>query len=75
MRLEEKSRFQLASKINRDFASCLEAISGNGCVLPPVIIFKGEQILHYYIRHTDLLDNYILGIQMAGYLNDDYAFK
>ena len=44
-------------------------------MLLPAIIFKGEQILYYYIRHTDLLDNYILGTQTAGYLNNNYAFK
>src|ERR1700723_1894418 len=74
-RLEEKSRFQSASETNRDFASCLEAISGNGCVLPRAIILKGEQILHHHITHTDLPDNYVLGVQTAGYSNDDYAFE
>ena len=53
----------------------LKAISDNGCILLPAIIFKGEQIFHYYITYIDFLDNYILGIQTAGYLNNDYTFK
>ena len=44
-------------------------------MLLPAIIFKGEQILYHYITHTDLLDNYILGTQTAGYLNNNYTFK
>ena len=40
----------------------LEAISGNSYVFLLIIILKGEHILYYYIRYTDFLNNYILGI-------------
>ena len=39
-------RLYLANKINRNWASVLKVISGNGVILPPVVIIKGTWIMH-----------------------------
>lgn len=45
-RVSDTTRLHLANKTNRDWALVLEAISGDGVVLPPVVIIKGAQIIH-----------------------------
>jgi hypothetical protein len=45
-RVLDNKRLHLASKTNRDFASVLEAISGNSVALNPAVIIKGAQIMH-----------------------------
>ena len=31
--------------------------------------------MHQYLNYIDILGNYILGFQAAGYLNNNFAFK
>jgi hypothetical protein len=45
-RVSDTKRIHSASETNCDFASVLEAISGDGVVLAPTVIIKGQQIMH-----------------------------
>jgi len=74
-RVSDTTRLYLANKTNRDWASVLEAISGDGIVLPPAVIIKGARIMHQHLNHTDIPGNYMLGSQAAGYSNNDLAFE
>ena len=40
------NRFKLLDDGNRELLIVIESVSGNGCVLPPLIIYKG---LHHYM--------------------------
>ena len=71
----DTTRLHSANKTNRDWALVLEVISGNGVILLPVVIIKGAWIMHQYLNYMDILGNYILGSQAAGYLNNDFTFK
>ena len=53
----------------------LEAISSNSVALNPAVIIKGAQIMHQHLNNIDILDGYMLGAQIRGYLNNDLAFK
>ena len=74
-RVSDNKRLHSASETNRDFASVLEAISGDGVALDPAVIIKGAQIMHQHLNNTDIPDGYMLGAQTRGYLNDDLAFE
>ena len=73
-RVSDTKRMHSASETNRDFASVLEAISGDGVVLAPAVIIKGQQIMHQHLNNTSIPGNYMLGAQTKGYSNDDLAF-
>ena len=60
-RVSDTIRLHLANKTNRDWASVLEAISGNSVILPPAVIIKGAWIMHQYLNYTDIPGNYMLG--------------
>ena len=45
-RILDTIRLHSVNETNRDWASVLEVISGDGVILPPAVIIKGARIMH-----------------------------
>ena len=68
--LDMHCRHYSPSSTCRDYCTSVEAISGDGEVIAPLIILKGMNILEKWITKTDLPDNYLFGTSDSGYTND-----
>ena len=68
--LEVHRRHFSPSSTNRDYCTSVEAISGDGIVIDPLVIIKGVNLLEKWFSHTDVPDNYLLGTSDSGYTND-----
>ena len=57
---------------NHNYIICVKAISGDGAIIPPLIILNGVLYLHHqYTNITeDLLNNYLLRTLDLGYTNN-----
>lgn len=61
----------LPQPTNRELVSVIEAISGGGTVIPPVIIFKGKQHMsQWYGEVCRLHLDASIDVSDSGYLND-----
>ena len=58
------------SDTNRDYATSVEAVSGDGVVIEPMLILKGVNHLEKWYTQTSLPDNYLIGTSDSGYAND-----
>ena len=63
------------SDTNRDYATSIEAVSGDGVVIDPMLIMKGVNHLEKWYAQTSLPDNYFIGIYDSGYTNDTLSIK
>jgi hypothetical protein len=63
------------SETNRDYITSMEAISGDGEVLPPLLIAQGSVHLQKSYTHTSLLDNYAVGLSKSGYAIDTLSLE
>lgn len=64
-----------ASDINRDYVTSIETISGNGHVLPPMLVAQGSVHLEKWYTQTSLPDEYVVGLSNSGYANDTLSIE
>jgi len=62
----------LASDNNRKFVTVIECVSGNGDVLPPMLILTGSVILESWFDNS-LKDKVAITVSETGYSNDDIS--
>ena len=65
----------LGSSTNRELVSVCETISGDGVVLPPMIIVPGIIHQESWYTTTRIPDNYLVGTSETGYNNDELTMK
>jgi len=64
-----------ASSSNRELVTVIETISGDGGVLPPMIIVPGALHMEDWYTRTAVPDNFLIGLSDSGYSNDRFALK
>ena len=65
----------LASSSNRELVTSCEAVSGDGDVLPPMLILPGSLHLEDWYMKTDLDDDFLLAVSHTGYSNDELSLN
>jgi len=65
----------LGSSTNRELITVGETISGDGCVLPPMIIVPGAIHEQQWYTTTSIPDDYLVGLSETGYSNDELTIK
>ena len=65
----------LGSCTNRDFVTIYEAISGDGTVLPPMVILSGVLYERQWYTATDIPDDTLIALSKTGYSNDDLSLE
>ena len=68
--LDPDRQCYLASSSNRQLVTSCEVISGDGYVLPPMLILPGAIHLEDWVTKTGLDDDVFIGISESGYTND-----
>jgi hypothetical protein len=63
------------SNTNRDYVTSIEAISGDGYVIPPLLIAQGSIYLEKWYTHTALPDNYAVSLSSSGYANNTLSLE
>ena len=63
------------SDTNRDYATSVEAVSGDGVVIDPLMIMKGVKHLEKWYTQTSLPNNYLIGTSDSGYINDTLSIE
>ena len=63
------------SDTNRDYATSVEAVSGDGIAVEPMLIPKGLSHLEKWYTQTKLPDNYLIGTSDSGYTNDTLSIE
>ena len=72
---EAKRPLTLGSSSNRESVTVIEAISGDGGVLPPMIILPGALHMEDWYTKTAIPDTFLIGVSDTGYSNDNLALK
>lgn len=70
---EEKARVVLENPENRDFISSLECVSGDGSVIPNMIILSGKSHLEKFFLYNDLDGKVAIAVSGTGYNNDELS--
>ena len=65
----------LATSINRELITLCETISGDGAVLPPMVIVPSTIHQEAWYTTTSIPDDYLLATSEKGYSNDDLSLK
>ena len=60
---------QSPTDTNCDYVTSVEAISGDGIVIPPLLILKGVNHLQKWYTQTSLPDDYLIRTSDSGYTN------
>ncbi|RPB04330.1 DDE-domain-containing protein, partial [Choiromyces venosus 120613-1] len=60
---------------NRELVSVCETISGDGAVLPPLVIIPGVIHQEPWYTTTSIPDDYLIGRSETGYSNDELSMK
>ena len=70
-------RITAAKDTNRESATIAETISGDGAVLPPLVILAGKTIQKWWCTQTveTLPGNYLLAVSDTAYINDNLLLK
>lgn len=68
--LDHNHHWYHASSTNRELVTSCRAISGDGAVLPPMLLLPGTLHLEDWYTITDLDDDYLLAVSETGYSND-----
>jgi hypothetical protein len=63
----------LGSSTNRELVTVIEAVSGDGIVIPPMVILPGKVHQEHWYTKTGLEDNYLIVVSESGYSNDHVA--
>jgi len=72
---DSKRPLFLASSSNQELVTVIETISGDGAVLPPMIIVPGMLQMEDWFTKTNLPGNVLLGVSETGYSNDVLAIR
>ena len=70
--LDANKPLRMTDPDNRDYITSVECISSGGCVIPPLIIISGAQVLHKWCEN-DLDGDTLFATSESGYSNDDIA--
>lgn len=70
---EDKARLVLEDPENRDFISSIECVSGNGSVIPNMIILSGKSRLEKLFLCNDLDGNVTMAVSNTRYNNDELS--
>ena len=65
-----KRPLSFASSSSQELVTVIEAISGDGAVIPPMILVSGIQHMEDWFTKTNLPGNILLGVSETGYSND-----
>lgn len=65
----------LGSSTNRELVTVGETISGDGFVLPPIIIVPGIIHQEQWYTSTSVPNDYLIGTSETGYSNDELTIK
>ena len=65
----------LGSNTNRETVTVVEAISGDGYVLPPMVIVSGVLHQERWSTATNIEDNTLIAVSDTGYSNDVLCFE
>ena len=68
-------QLSLGSNTNRETVTVVEAISGDGYVLPPMVILKGVLLQERWFTTTNIGDDYLIAVSDTGYSNDVLCFQ
>ena len=68
LRRQKDARLGIPS--NREYATCVEAVSAAGGFIPAFIILSGRVHQSDWYRTPELSDNVVLGVSDTGYAND-----
>ena len=71
---DARKALRLIDPDNRDYITSVECISAAGFEIPPLLILKGENILHKQAAN-DLPDDIAFGASPTGYSNDKLALE
>jgi len=75
MTRDPNSQSYLGSSTNREPVTVCEIISGDGSVLPPMIIVSGIIHKESWYTTTTVPDNYLIGTSETGYTNDELRWS
>jgi len=67
---DSKKPLSFASSTNQELVTVIETISGDGAVLPPMIIVSGKLQMEDWFTKTNLPGDVLLGVSETGYSND-----
>jgi hypothetical protein len=71
---DPKVRPFIESSTNRDYITVVEAISGDGFTVPPMVIIAATTFREHWYPST-LHDNYLMAVSETGYSNDELALS
>ena len=73
--LDPSRQAYLGSSTNRELVTSCEVISGDGVVLPPMIILPGTLHMEDWTTKTNLEDDVLLAVSDTGYSNDTLCLE
>lgn len=68
-----RARVESGTTTNRESCTVGECISGDGFVMPPLIILKGKQHQTRWSDHSSIPDDYWIEVNETAYMNDQLA--
>ena len=71
--LESERPLSLASSSTRELVTLIETVSGDGLVLPPMLIAAGKLHMTDWYTKTNIPDTYLMGVSDTGYSNEKLA--
>ncbi len=72
---DSKRQSYLPSSSNRKSITVVEAISGDGTVLPPFIIMSGVLQQEIWFTQTNIDDDYMVAVSETGFSNDKLSYN
>jgi len=73
--IDTKRQSFLASTSNRELVTACEVISGDGTVLPPMLILSGVYHEEEWYTDTGLEDDVLVAVSDTGYANDELRLE
>jgi hypothetical protein len=71
---DPKVQAYIESSTNRDYVTLVEAVSGDGFTLPPMVIINATTHREHWFP-SSLDDHYLMGVSDSGYSNDELGLK
>ena len=67
----KQGKVYVPSETNRDYTTVVEAVSGRGLSVPPLVILKGrEHLARWYTNEVGLETDFLIALSESGYTND-----
>ena len=73
--LDPQHPYYLGSSTSRELVTCCQVISGDGYVLPPMVILPGVLHQEDWVTKTNLDDDVLRAVSEKGYSNDELALE